>query len=400
MSATPPHPPSPAGPATVPRLHLAFLDGLRALAALWVLFFHFDLFEYGLKAPPGWRGVASDWVLYGHLAVDVFIVLSGFCLTIPVAHDGVLKGGALPFFARRARRILPPFYAAMILGGLVHWAGRRMGHHDVITVPGVLANLLMLQDLFPTLSVQFDPPSWSVGAEWKIYFLFPALVWLLRRSGPRAMLGLTALLGLGFTALLYALRPDTPLAYTCPWYVFLFGMGVCAGWAALRPAPVSARAPWPPALGAAVLLAGMLRAWPVNGTDMRQFNDHLPLIDPVAGALTACVLAGLTLAPTPSRAARVRSLLSWRPLVVCGTFAYSIYLVHFLALGALLGRLAPHLTRVPVSVRGDVSAVVCIPLSLAASFLFFLACERPFLVMRRRESLVETARDAVVSPAP
>ena len=35
-----------------PRLHLAFLDGLRALAALWVLLFHFDLFEYGLRACP------------------------------------------------------------------------------------------------------------------------------------------------------------------------------------------------------------------------------------------------------------------------------------------------------------------------------------------------------------
>ena len=332
--------------------------------------------------------------------MDVFIVLSGFCLTIPVARSGVLKGGALPFFARRARRILPPFYAAMLLGGLVHWAGSRMGHHDVITAAGVLANLLMLQDLFPTLSVQFDPPSWSVGAEWKIYFLFPALVWVLRRFGPRAALGLTALLGVGYTALLHGLRPDTPLAYTCPWYVFLFGMGLCAGWAALRPVPVSARAPWPPAFGAAVVLIGMLHAWPVTGAEMRRFNDHLPWIDPVAGALTACVLAGLTLAPPRSAAGQVRRLLSWRPLVLCGTFAYSIYLVHFLALGALLGLLSPRLAPLPASERGVVSGLVCIPLSLAASYLFFLACERPFLVIRRRETLAETARDAIVSPAP
>ena len=44
--------------------------------------------------------------------------------------------------------------------------------------------------------------------------------------------------------------------------------------------------------------------------------------------------------------------------------------------------------------------VVGLPLILGASYLFFLAFERPFLNTKKRETLAETARDAALSPAP
>ncbi len=34
---------------------------------------------------PGLHGLLFNWLNYGHLAVDGFTVLSGFCLIIPVA---------------------------------------------------------------------------------------------------------------------------------------------------------------------------------------------------------------------------------------------------------------------------------------------------------------------------
>ena len=104
-----------------PRLRLDFLDGLRGLAALYVLLYHASLRAGVLAAAAPAQPVAKAISVlhfcllgYGHLAVAVFIVLSGYCLMLPVARTegAVLPGGALAFIQRRARRILPPYYAA------------------------------------------------------------------------------------------------------------------------------------------------------------------------------------------------------------------------------------------------------------------------------------------------
>ena len=167
------------------RVHLDFLDGLRGLAALYVMLGHMYLSQFGMSAQAGVKGVAFNWLLYGHLAVDVFIVLSGFCLAIPVAQTKHIKGGASEFLRRRARRILPPFYASLFLFVVLLLISHLVRHaHDLpFTAKGLTANALLLQDLFPELDMQFDPPYWSVAVEWKIYFLFPFLLLIWRRYG-------------------------------------------------------------------------------------------------------------------------------------------------------------------------------------------------------------------------
>src|SRR4051794_25368043 len=58
--------------------HLAFVDGLRALAALYVVMHHI-----WYNAPlTGAFGSAMDIWRFGRYAVDLFIVLSGFCLML------------------------------------------------------------------------------------------------------------------------------------------------------------------------------------------------------------------------------------------------------------------------------------------------------------------------------
>ena len=65
--------------------HLGYLDGLRALAALYVVAVHalsqVDRHHDRISAP--WS-LITGLFLYGHYAVDLFIVLSGFCLMLPV----------------------------------------------------------------------------------------------------------------------------------------------------------------------------------------------------------------------------------------------------------------------------------------------------------------------------
>jgi peptidoglycan/LPS O-acetylase OafA/YrhL len=107
-----------------PTFRFAFLDGLRGLAALYVVLFHIRAqFDPGAPLHPfATRSgeMATVWLAHGHLAVDVFIVLSGFCLMMPVAAspDKHLKGGVAGYLKRRARRILPPCYAALALAFL------------------------------------------------------------------------------------------------------------------------------------------------------------------------------------------------------------------------------------------------------------------------------------------
>src|SRR4051812_41118914 len=58
---------------------------------------------------------------FGHEAVAIFIVLSGYCLMLPVARRGEsqLKGGFGSYLGRRAFRILPPYFAALGLSLLL-----------------------------------------------------------------------------------------------------------------------------------------------------------------------------------------------------------------------------------------------------------------------------------------
>src|SRR3954471_12542899 len=89
--------------------HLAFLDGVRGFACFYVMFHHgvLDLPASGSSIYAALSAFFSE----GHYAVDVFIVLSGYCLMLPLLR---LKGGLpfLPFMLRRAIRILPTYYAA------------------------------------------------------------------------------------------------------------------------------------------------------------------------------------------------------------------------------------------------------------------------------------------------
>ena len=82
-----------------PKAHLAFIDGLRAVAALFVMVCH-AYFEpaNGYYAS---RLMNHLGLTYGHIAVDVSIVVSGFCLMLPIARRGDQMPPLKQFFTRR-----------------------------------------------------------------------------------------------------------------------------------------------------------------------------------------------------------------------------------------------------------------------------------------------------------
>lgn len=275
----------------------------------------------GVDAAPRW----THWLNYGRFAVDVFIVLSGFCLMLPVVRGGgILRGGAGLFLRKRARRILPPYYAAAALSILLDFllVGRKTGGFWDSTLPltwhSVWMHLLLLQDFSAAELHKINYVLWSVSLEWWIYFLFPALVWAWRKLGVPAAL----LLSLGITfALCQACAHFFHDNFTLYYIVlFVFGMLGCEA-AHSHQAAIQAlrnRLRWDVLTGGAALLTVAAMTGKI-----RHFSSG-DLVDLLVGLVTACLLVALSL----SRTGAAGRFLSHKLLLFVGSFAYSVYLVH------------------------------------------------------------------------
>src|SRR4029077_17869014 len=92
--------------------HLPVLDGIRGLAILMVLLFHF----VGGTLPTNSVESAIIWVCnYGALGVELFFVLSGFLIT-GILYDTHDKPSYFRnFYMRRILRIFPLYYGVLAL---------------------------------------------------------------------------------------------------------------------------------------------------------------------------------------------------------------------------------------------------------------------------------------------
>ncbi|MEW6270401.1 MAG: acyltransferase, partial [Thermodesulfobacteriota bacterium] len=94
--------------------HVAVVDGLRGAAALLVLLYHCWVFT----DPPLDGGPLRALAACGALGVDFFFVISGFVLFLPVARRGGAFGSVRGYLLRRVARIVPAYYASLLLQAL------------------------------------------------------------------------------------------------------------------------------------------------------------------------------------------------------------------------------------------------------------------------------------------
>ncbi len=363
--------------------HLPYLDGLRALAALFVVGHHAILqVDFSRQPLTGPLRTMLRPLFFGHYAVVLFIVLSGFCLMLPVLRgDGRLRGGYLQFLKRRSWRILPPYYFAMglsllLVGTLV---GQKTGTHWDASLPvsarSIWTHLVMLHDaLGEDLSI--NHVFWSIAVEWRIYLVFPLLLWLWRKLGPLA----ATLATIVTSYLLFAVFEKTIHASLHAHYLGLFGMGMLAATVVFSESGVLEQVKrWPWLL--ITLVAGFLLV-AVSIVNL-QSNTLAPYQyrDAFAGLLSMSLL----IAVSCDESFLLTRLLAWRPLVFIGTFAYSIYLIHAPLLQVLWQYPLASLQDKPLMMFLSLATLGTV-LIVAASYLFFLACERPFLKLRKRRS--------------
>jgi peptidoglycan/LPS O-acetylase OafA/YrhL len=294
---------------------VAYVDGLRALAALMVLADH----AVGHTTLPsaGWTPLAHA-LREGAHGVDLFFVLSGFCLSYPLLHRLRTAGIAafeLPrYAAKRIVRIVPPYYAALVLF-LVAAAALTFAH---VPLPAGMNTLplsgwdVLKQALFLDWHTNFLNASfWTLAVEFRWYFVFPIALLLWIRA-PRVFLAIAA-----GSAILYTFTrlhvPDVGVLLP-----FLLGIVAADFYARGRKLE---RGFW--LLVPAFIVVGVLAepfVWMPSpyGVENATFVQTSPAWQIAMFAFV--VLAG--------NIGWLRSVLSVRPLVAIGTASYSIYLVH------------------------------------------------------------------------
>ena len=180
------------------RLRVAGLDGIRGLAALYVVLNHLFLRAfpgYPHDTAPAW----AAWFIYGRFAVVVFIVLSGFSLAIAPARNGWRLDGLSRFARRRAWRILPAYWAALLFSLAMTWFVVAQPGWPVPNGSSVVVDGLLLQDVVTVPSP--NRAFWSIAIEAQLYVALPLLLLLCRRISAVAMAGTVAVVVVSVGAL-------------------------------------------------------------------------------------------------------------------------------------------------------------------------------------------------------
>src|SRR6478672_2270886 len=180
---------------------LAGLDGIRGLAALFVVVNHIfqSTFPGHLAdSAPFW----AAWFIYGRFAVVVFIVLSGFSLALSAARHGWRLDSVSRFAQRRARRILPAYWAALAFSLAIAWLIVAPPGQPAPDAKSVVVNGLLFQNLdgAPSPNRAF----WSIAVEAQLYVAFPLLLLTVRRWGAAVMVAAVTLV----VATVGVLAPD------------------------------------------------------------------------------------------------------------------------------------------------------------------------------------------------
>ncbi|MBO9542135.1 acyltransferase [bacterium] len=369
---------------TKPVSRLAYVDGLRALSALWVILY--DVWRFNREPD---LGLLTPVCASGHLGVEIFMVLSGFCLFYPMAHLWRLPVGHWrTFFVRRAKRILPPYYAALLyaivlphaLAPLFAATGLRFTPEALPSAWSLFVHVTMLQNLVD-LPGLINPSFWSLSLEAQYYLVFPLLALAILRwrwKGVLAILAVCGLYRLGFLAILGAnlSRQEFLLFNSIVGRLAIFTAGMVV---ALVIRETGGKRPeglldtlWGLSTVPLVMLGFYWYFHPVGAW---------PLSDVCLG-----VAAGGILLRYADGARGLGRALAWPALVSLGEMSYSFYLINrptCYYVNHAVSQLVPG----SQALQMGVTLAVGVPLSLAIAAGFYRWVERPFMVRRPRPEL-------------
>jgi peptidoglycan/LPS O-acetylase OafA/YrhL len=204
------------------------LNGLRGIAVTMVLLWHFVGAiispELGMLST-----IASNAFVFGRTGVDLFFVLSGFLIIGILADRRDSARYFLPFYLRRAARILPPYLLLLTLfWTFTFWLPPNAYFGETITP---LVYLVFGQNWFMSFYNEWGPGAssvtWSVAIEEQFYLIFPLIVYFTPPFRLKVVLFWFALGSAAARACFYFFYPENHFA---PYVnTFLRLDGLCVG---------------------------------------------------------------------------------------------------------------------------------------------------------------------------
>lgn len=301
------------------------IDGLRAVAVLSVVIFHFR----ATLLPGGFSGV------------DVFFVISGYVVSASLANrqDASFGSYLIGFYARRIVRIFPALLVCLLITALFtsllvpsSWLSETTARTGMAAVFG-LSNfaLVLFSDGYFAPRAEFNPftHSWSLAVEEQFYVVFPLLFYIWCRAGKNtrikgtlARLALPISLVASFVYCVYetSARPDLAY-YMLPsrfWELacgaMLFRMNYSGRW---LPASEQHAGLW---IGVGSALIGLTFTY--ASAEAFPFPWALPA---VLGSML--VIAGSV--RDVGRSSTASALIGCGPMTYVGKISYSLYLWHW-----------------------------------------------------------------------
>lgn len=357
-------------------VHIDWLDGLRGVAALWVLLSHVQILV-GMKRIP-----VLSW---GGLAVDLFMMLSGFLMAHHYLQRAEVEpwqqpSTALFFWVRRFFRIAPLYYlllfAALIIGpwlgehrtsiaALWPWTATPLERYTDQSLDNALMHVSFLFGAIPFYAFRTALPDWSIGLEMQFYLVFPLLMLMVCWIGPLRA-GLAAI---GACLALQWLFPSFVHGFQMPAFLplklYVFFIGI---WLALGRHHGTMR----PMLLVALLVAGFW-ARHFQGESLARLFMVIAmfyLMDrsaclPLSGVLRRYV-------------ERLRSILASPVARFLGETSYAVYLLHLLVVLPIAGTLAQQTWYVQESawMRFSLCALLVSAIVYPTSWLLYSTIER------------------------
>ena len=381
--------PAPSGDFYFPEL-----DGLRSLAILWVVIYHA---WYVAKNPPVLLqigGGALDLTLVfcvGHVGVNLFFVLSGFLLSLPFL-DRFYRNRPFPsvrrYLERRMLRILPAYYAAVLLQ--VVW-----GHTGWLTRisagwTNILSHLTFLFNFSQVMQGALNGTFWTLAIEMQFYLVLPVLMYLVYKRKARLTALALIVMAMGWRYRVYRLHSASESSMfffgdQFPYQALQFGVGILASaiylhihhrtnWRERRPRQMAA-------LGLGLSLSGIaLVGWLVYRMVHVDFwgggVDYYLLKIGIASGF-GCLLLGALYAPRFIQFVWRNSLARF-----IGIVSYGMYLWHFPLLDSM-GTWS-WVRGLPALNQLQVLAILGTLVSVMVGLLSLIIIERPFIRLGRK----------------
>lgn len=353
--------------------HIPELDGLRGIAILMVIFFHY----FGQFTP------IFNW---GWMGVDLFFVLSGFLITSRLIDTVNKPKYFFRFYRNRILRIFPLYFFVLICFyllirfGISEASSEKFGFY-LTHWPQFF---LFLQNwsfmAVPQLGENQLQHFWSLAVEEQFYLFWPfAILWFHKSKNLPRILYLLLLGVILLRTVIYFRHPESYLFYFyntfCRMDGFIIGAMVYFIW-------IKRLKPFPKFLILPGLAAFFITLWISNN------SLHSPLIATYGLTLIAFFFGGSVYSALRTKSKFYSFILTRKWLMYIGKISFGLYIFHWIILRFLQGYLTVRILNYVdfnTKTASFIAVIFCLVISFLVSMISFRFFESYFLSLKKKQ---------------